>query len=277
MHLREVLYNYNIWWEEEYRAPGIARSRYLERMKEALNRPEITFLVGLRRIGKTTLLKQFIAYLLSFQKPSHILYATFDHPVIQQHSLDEILREFRKMHELGRGDRIYLFLDEILYSPNIFQWLKVINDSENVKIFATSSSSLSLKDQKAFLTGRAHTLRIKPLSFKEYLQFKKKRTEEPHLLERYFEDYMREGGVPEYILRSDPNYLVNLAEDIIMKDVAMRRIHKPEKLKELFLLLLARVGKPITYSKLSKVLGVKEETAEEYVRVLEEAELVHTI
>ncbi len=280
MELREVLENYNPHWFSESKMPGIPRSCYLQRLEKELDNDQITLLIGLRRIGKTTLLKQFISLLQSKVEieGQKIIYLSMDHPVIQKYGLGDIIRECRKINELSRNDRLYVFLDELLYAPGIFQWLKVVHDSENVKIYGTSSCSLSLKDRQAFLTGRHTTIRVKPLSFSEYLKFRGKDTNEPHLLERYFEEYLRDGGIPQYVLTRDISYLTTLAEDIIMRDVVARqKVSNPMKIKELLMLLMSRVGKPFTYSKLAKILGVKQETVEQYLSYLTSSELLHVV
>lgn len=278
MKLREILENYNPHWFEEVKTEGILRDRYIEILKKHLSKKEVTLLTGLRRIGKTTILKQFISILQKEYGGSRILYLSLDHPMLQKYHLGDILKEFRKINELSRREKVYLFLDEILYFPNIFQWLKVLHDNEKIKIYGTSSSSLKLKDKMSFLTGRHNTLRIKPLSFSEFLKFKGKDTHEPHLLEKYFEDYIKEGGIPQYVLTGDVEYLVELADDILMRDItAKKNIHNPIKLKELFLLLVNRIGKPFTYTKLSKLLSMKEETIEQYISYLASSELVHVV
>ena len=280
MELREILEDYNPQWFEEMGEQGILREKYLEMLREKLRKKDITFLIGLRRIGKTTLLKQFIHMLQTEMGVDgrRILYLSLDHPVLQNYELGEIIREFRKMNEISKKEKIYLFLYEILYMKNVFQWLKVINDNERVKVYATSSSALRLKDKKGFVTGRHSTIRIKPLSFREYLTFRGKDKREPHLLERYFEEYLKNGGIPEYVLRGEIEYLVDLAEDIIMKDISARRnLANPMKLRELFLILVSRIGKPITYAKLARLLSVKEETVEQYLSYLVSSELVHVV
>ncbi len=275
MELLEVMENYNPWWFSEFKDNSIMRDSYLSRMEKQLKTKQITLLLGLRRIGKTTLLKQLISKLQHKVSPEKILYLSFDHPLLSNYSLGDIIKEFRKRNELRRREKIFLFLDEILYGKDLLQWIKVINDNENVKVYATSSSML--KDQKALLTGRTSTIRVKPLSFKEYLLFRGKRTDEAHLLERYFTEYLRDGGIPQYILSKDVNYLIELADDILKKDVSLKYRVNYVKLKELFLLLLSRIGKPITYSKLSKVLSIKEETVESYLSLLSSTELIYIV
>ena len=279
MELLEVLESYNPHWFGEKKKEGIKREKYLNILENERKKRHITFLVGLRRVGKTTILKQFINFLIERgEKETRILYLSLDHPMLERYPLDEIIREVRKRNEISKREKLYLFLDEVLYYPNIFQWLKVLHDNENVKLYATSSSSLKLKDEKAFLAGRYRLIKVKPLSFKEYLIFRGRKGKEPHLLERYFEEYLRDGGIPYYVLTGDVSYLVALAEDIIMKDISSRlKVANPMKLKELFLLLLSRVGKPTTYRKLAKLLSLKEETVENYISKLSSSELVHLV
>jgi len=264
---------YNPHWENEVAFPGIERPYYLNLLLKEKDR--ILFLIGLRRIGKTTLLKQAIARLQHQVNPKHLLYVSLDHPMVQSYSLGDIIRTYRKLHALSRKEKIYLFLDEVGYQPDALRWIKVLYD--NVQIYATTSSSAYLKQQGGLLTGRHLTVRVKPLGFDEYLRFTGKETSEPHLLERYFEDYLREGGIPYYVLTKDVNYLVELVNDVLTKDILSRApgLHL-QKIKELFYLVLSRVGKPLTYNRLAKLLGTKPETVEQYLTYME-AELLHLI
>ena len=78
-----------------------------------------------------------------------------------------------------------------------------------MKIFASASSASILRDRKAYLTGRTRTMEILPLDFSEFLLFKNARIKisDGHLLENYFLEYMQTGGIPEYVLNGDMNYL----------------------------------------------------------------------
>ncbi len=136
-------------------------------------RKSIIFLTGLRRIGKTTLLKLLVQKLItSGTKPQCICYISLDDYSFEKFSILDLISEFRKIHKLTSAEHVYLFLDEVAYKDKFQQQLKTIHDRQNAKVFAASSSSSLLKDKKAFLTGRAVIKEISPLDFDEFLQFK---------------------------------------------------------------------------------------------------------
>jgi len=205
--MKTLLYQYNPWWDEGYRNKDfIDRPSYTERLKENIKKKHIVFLTGLRRVGKTTLMKIIIAELLKEGiDKKNILYVSLDDYLLLQKNIFEILEEYRKIHKLRSEEKIFLFLDEITYQNDYHRQLKNLYDKENIKIYATSSSSSLLKDKKAFLTGRSKTIEIKPLSFEEYKIFKKIeiKKRDSILNESYFEDYIREGGLPELKISPD--------------------------------------------------------------------------
>ena len=196
--MKEVLYRYNPWWETAGTMPGqlmagiIERPQALELMQKNLASRQIIFLTGLRRVGKTTLLKLFIKRLLENKiAPKNILYVSLDDYLLAKNSILDILAEYRKLHKLNFQEKIYLFLDEVAYKEDFELQLKNLQDSQNLKIYASSSSASILRSKKPYLTGRNQVLEILPLDFQEYLDFKNIniKQEDNGLLESYFEDY----------------------------------------------------------------------------------------
>ena len=184
------------------------------------------------------------------------------------YSIQEIILEYKKNNKIPHGEKVYLFLDEITYKKNFNQELKNLYDLGNYKIFASSSSASVLKDNKAFLTGRSKYIEIHPLDFEEFLLFNNKNLKETnhHILEKLFEEYMETGGMPEYVLTKDPQYLSELAEVIISKDIIARKNLKNNKaIFDLYRLLCERVGKQISYNRLAKILNIDNETVTRYV------------
>ncbi|MBI5036637.1 ATP-binding protein [Candidatus Micrarchaeota archaeon] len=89
---------------------------------------------------------------------------------------------------------------------------------------------------------------------------------------------MRLGGIPQYVLTEDEDYLNELVEGIIYKDIiAYHKIENEKAVKELFSLLCRRVGKPTSYNKLSKILGVSVDSVKRYVGYFEKAYLFHVV
>ncbi|HAI74009.1 MAG TPA: AAA family ATPase [Candidatus Moranbacteria bacterium] len=281
--MEQILYRYNPWWEGEFELKNIIdRPQIFEALKDNLATKQIIFLTGLRRVGKTTLMKQLIYYLIAEMKinPKLIFYASMDDYLLANKNILEIIDEYRKIHKIVFSKKVYLFLDEVAYQKDFELQLKNIYDQQNVKIFASSSSASLLKSKKAFLTGRNIALEVLPLDFEEYLRFKKiivKKTDK-HLLERHFEDFMRTGGMPEYVLTGNTEYLKELVDDIIQKDIAaFYGVKDTQILKDFFLLLMERAGKIISINKIAKILDISPDSAKRYLKMFADSYLIFLV
>jgi hypothetical protein len=280
--MEEILYQYNPWWEDPVFNEGIIpRERYLARLIEYLDNKQIISLTGLRRVGKTTLMKLIIKELIKKgTSPKFILYISLDDYLFHQNSIIEIINEYRKLHKLKIEEKIYLFLDEVTYKENFHVQLKNIYDSQNTKVFAASSSASMLRDKKANLTGRSITLEIKPLDLEEYLFFKgiKLKKRDKQLYKTYFLDYIKDGGMPENVLSPNREYLMNLVDDIIQKDItAYHGLKNHQILRDYFLLLMERSGKQLSINKIAKILGISPDTSKRYLSYFESTYLIHLL
>jgi len=278
----DIYYQYNPWWEENYKpAKFIERTSILSRMQKISNDNVITILTGLRRVGKTTLMKLFIRQLIEKGIESkHIFYISLDDFLLNKKSIIEIVSDYRKIQKLHLDEKIYLFLDEIIYKEDFHQQLKNLFDNHNAKIFVSASSSSILKDKKAFLTGREIVIEVLPLDFEEFLEFKKIKIskKESYLRESYFEEYMKTGGMPEYVLTEDREYLKDLVDDIIYKDiVAFHGIKNSQLIKEYFALLMERAGKQVSINKIANILKIAPDTSKRYLQMFEETYLIYLV
>ncbi len=277
--LEKILYRYNPWWDNKeeinYKHRDIQTLIF-----DTINDNKITVLTGLRRVGKTSLMKITINHLIKSVDPKKILYLSLDNLNFNDIKLNDIVEQFRTIHKLPFKEKIYLFFDEVGYKKDYEQELKNLFDMGNVKIFISSSSASILKSKVPFITGRTRTITILPLSFKEYLEFNniKIAKEDEQLYAPYFEEYLEYGGMPEYVLSKDPNILTELIDQIIYKDIIAHHNIKDEKtVKELFKLLCERIGKPFTYNKLAKVLATSPETVKRYITMFEQTYLFYQI
>lgn len=280
--MEEILYQYNPWWEDfVFSEEIIPRERYLGRLIKYLDNKQIISLTGLRRVGKTTLMKLIIKELIRKGVPSKlILYISLDDYLFRQNSIIEIINEYRQLHKIKIEEKIFLFLDEVTYKKKFHIQLKNIYDSQNTKIFAASSSASMLRDKKASLTGRSITLEIKPLDLDEYLLFKgiilKKRDKQ--LYKSYFLDYIKDGGMPENVLNPNREYLMNLVDDIIQKDItAFHGLKNHQILRDYFMLLMERSGKQLSINKIAKILGISPDTSKRYLSYFESTYLIHLL
>jgi len=281
MDLETIFQRFNPWWTEPFSSPGIIRNQALQLLLQQAEQKEITFVTGLRRVGKTTLLRQTIAKLLQQGIDKHrIFFLSMDHSALNSISIRELVEKFRETQGLSVREQIFLFLDEIQYHDHFEADLKILHDHEKVKIFASGSNSLILKDRKAFLTGRNRKIVINPLSFEEYLFFQgiSILPVDRQLVEKQIQGYLEYGGMPEYVLSHDPEKILFLIKDIIYKDIVGKHgIKNPKKIEELLLLLCERVGKRLTYNKLAHILGIDAETVSAYVSYFEETFLLYQV
>lgn len=275
------LYKQNPWWEEHFEEKTILRETYIEKIKKNLKTENIIFLTGLRRVGKTTIIKQIIQELLKEKvSPKDILFINLDSFNLIDFSIHKLIEEYREEHKKSPKNFFYLFLDEVTSIDNFEDELKSLYDNENIKIICSSSIATLMRDKKAKLTGRTKTIEIMPLTFNEFLNFKKIKIKksEKELLNSYFKDYLKIGGIPYYVLTEDKEYLNELVQGIIYKDIiAQYKIKNEKVIKELFNLLCNRVGKPTSYNKLANILKISVDSVKRYVGYFEKAYLFYVI
>jgi predicted AAA+ superfamily ATPase len=281
MEIDAELYKQNPWWEKKFEEKSYERKIYLNEIFKNIKSKEIIFLIGLRRIGKTTIIKQTIQNLLNQKiKPEDIFFMSMDAFNILKYSIHDLIENYRKLHKKSTSDFFYLFLDEVVSKDGFEQELKSLYDNDNIKIICSSSTATTMRDKKVHLTGRTRTIEIMPLTFAEFLQFKEAKIlkADKAKIESYFKDYLKIGGIPHYVLTEDRQYLNELIESIIYKDIiSYHKISSEKVIKELFILLCQRVGKPTSYNKLAKILKISVDSVKRYVSYFEKAYLFYIV
>ena len=277
--MEEMLVRFNgHWGDESWESRGIVRKKYLQKILEKLKRKEIVFLTGMRRVGKTTLIRQTIHHLIREEKvpPRKILFVSCDDIVLSGKSLFDIIGVYREINRVRHSESFYLFVDEVNYMKDFHQQLKNIYDSWNLKVMCSSSNASHLNDKKAFLTGRTATVEVYPLDYEEFLKFKKIKIEkhDKSLNKRYFEEYLKHGGMPQYTLDPDPERLLEIVNSIIQKDlISYYKIKDEKSIKELFKILCRRIGTPVSYNKIAGILKIEPETVKKYIHYFEKTYL----
>jgi hypothetical protein len=279
--MEDIYYMFNPWWEKKKFNTGIKRKDYLKQINNSFKRKQINVILGGRRVGKTTFIKQLIEKCINNSiNPKSILYLSLDHPRLYKIPLSEHLKYFRKLFMHSRKKKLYLFLDEIHENINWESELKGIYDLENVKIVISGSTSELLNSQGGKLTGRQIVMKIYPLDFKEYIEFigQKPDKTENYKYEKLLENYFKCGGYPENVLNHSDEYLNNLLEDIIARDIVkLYNIRNPNILKDLFVLISSSIGTKVSYNRLSNVLGLSVDAVKEYINYFESAFLLTRI
>ncbi len=281
--MEELFFQYNPHWEGKSDISKFKqRKRVLDIVVRQLSNRQIIFLTGLRRIGKTTLMKMLIHHLISKEKvrPNNIFYFSMDNYLVHGKTLFELIKTYKQIHELKNDDFTYLFLDEITYQKDFEIQLKNLYDLGYYKIIASSSNASLFKSRKPFLTGRSTLTEVQALDYNEYLDFKeiKLSRADSHLHEKHFLDFLKTGGIPEYVLTADVAYIQDLVNDIIYKDiVAQHQLKNPTILQDFFLLLMERAGKQFSINKMASILGISTETAKRYLDYFTDTYLIYLV
>ncbi len=287
----EILDKWNFWKKKI--DIGILRDLYLDKLKLFLKTDEVVAVQGVRRCGKSTILLQLLDYLISKKNvnPLNTLYVNFEdesfYPYLNVELLNQIYEAYRLT--LNPKGKIYVVFDEIQKIEGWEHFVRGIYDrKENAKIYVTGSSSRLLSSEfSSLLTGRHLTLQVYPLSFKEYLKFKKfevkTKLDKIHSKKKLIElskDFLVEGGFPKAVLTKDEllkrQLLTSYFNDIITKDIVERyKIRDISKIKNLALFYAANLCEFISFNSIKKMLEEKSvETIERYSSFLESAYLV---
>lgn len=173
----------NEWWSNtQYKIDesGLPRRDLFKVIKENLGHSLILNIVGLRRVGKSTILKQIIAELLNQKtEPTNIFYFLFDYSSQIQKAafLDEVLgvyfKEVINQPSLSLNEKVYVFLDEVQYIEDWQSILKRYYDlsGKKIKFIVTGSQSILLKGKyRESLAGRIFDYYLPPLSFREFIK-----------------------------------------------------------------------------------------------------------
>ena len=246
---------------------------------------KIIVLNGFRRVGKTYILYGLANELLISNSREEVVYINFEDERIplKTEFLSSLLPN---IDEFFNKKIKYLFLDELHNIPNWSKWLRRVYDNQDIKIFVSGSSSrMSEKEIPTELRGRFLEIKIFPLSFLEFLKFKKldfdfkildySEKERPLIL-KALSEYIIFGGLPEIVL-IDENKKFELAQSyystVIKRDIVERyKIKNEESLKALIKLLLNSKEYSISKSyNTLKSLGyeIGKSTLQKYISYIE--------
>jgi predicted AAA+ superfamily ATPase len=272
--LTETLWTQNYFWRGIVKEI-IPRPEYLQKLEKDLTQKEVQILMGARRVGKTYLMYSLIQSLIkSGIQRNRILFCILNDYDLKGVTIAEIIKEFRSIHGIGIDEKIYVFLDEVQYVTDWDQQVTSLYDTQNIKIVVSGSSSLLIKRQSTFLTGRQLKYTIYPLDFGEFLNFRNYEINpaENYLYPKYLQEYFECGGFPDMVLNRNTQYLADLIDAILFKDiVSVYNLDQPKLLKEILIWLATHLRQPVSYSKLTKVLNQKSDvTVKQYLEYLKE-------
>lgn len=206
----------------------ISREEYMEKFRRLKDKDIIKVITGIRRSGKSTLLKMFAQELKDNGiKDENIILINFDKK--KYRNINNIDKLDNTIYELTKdlAGKIYLLLDEI---QNVKDWEIAINSymlDFNSDIYITGSNSQLLSGEFATkLTGRTMEINVHPLSFKEFYNHNKTETKQENLeKELLFNEYYRYGGMPFIYKISNEDreeYIHSIINSILFKDILSR-------------------------------------------------------
>ena len=291
MDLIDSLARWNLWGR--WHLPVSFPRENTREICRYLDTPEIIALIGPRRAGKSTILYQIMSHLLDKGvEQKSILHVNFEEPALSPYLKLELLDQLYDVYRAKVFPKglAYIFLDEIQNVPGWERWIRARNDTEDIKIFITGSSSALLSGELATaLTGRNFCFNIFPLNFKEVLNFKN--IECPDLtvtttplpeIEYELHQYLQWGGFPRVVLAKDDDereqILKRYFDEILFKDIVQRyNIRNEMALRNIAIHLLTNTSTLFTFKRLAAIFEVSQDLALSYTRYLKEAFLLSTL
>lgn len=277
----------------------IYKRKIYQILEKNLENNKIIILTGSRQVGKTTLLK---ALKEQVDKTNKSVFLDMDIGANLEFGEDlQKLMDLLVLNGYSQSlERFYLFVDEFQRVPSMVNILKNLYDHyQNIKIFASGSSSLSIKNNiKESLAGRKFIFDIYPLDFEEFIEFKQdKKAKEyfgnidklksrdlllPKVLSDYLAEFLTYGGYPEVVLQEDEfakqQILKSIFDLYLEKDVmVLMGVENILAYKKLVQLLAVSSGQTVNYNNLANESGIHNQTVRSYLGLLEESYLIKII
>ena len=264
----------------------IYRPIYVDKIMAYVDAPFVKILTGVRRCGKSTILKMIREKLKTERKvqEERIISCRYDSMEYEDMTAKQMYSQLKE--RLSPDGRTYLFLDEV---QEINGWERVVNSIASdfdVDLYITGSNSRMMSSEiSTYLTGRYISFRIFTLSFREYLMFK-----EAYAAVGDFKtelaDYIRLGGFPAAHLQEysqDEIYTIvrDLYQSTIYSDIVKRnQIRKTDQLERVVKYTFSNVGNTFSAKSIADYLKsehrtLDNETVYSYLEKLEKAYLLH--
>ena len=263
------------------------RSLYEKHLEPWIDKPVIKIITGMRRVGKSCLLKQMMDQLHSLKVPENCIH------LIDKESVecDEIVNYKDLVHFLkGRIQNVteqqYLLIDEV---QEIEQWEKAINSylkEGNWDIYLTGSNAHMLSSELAtLLSGRYVEIPVYSLSLPEFLQFNQKTAAE---VQQMFSVYLKYGGfpaIPQFLSNEDTvyQYINSLYDTIVLKDIVNRHaIRNVPLFQKISSFVFDNMGNTFSAKKVadylkSQRLSITVDTVQSYLSYLTETFALHRV
>lgn len=222
--------------------------------------PHAVVITGLRRTGKSTLLRQTAS---TYYGDQDFLYINFEDERLMGFPAERFNDLYETLTGLYGSKKTFL-IDEIQNVTGFERFVRRFLE-DGYKFYITgSSANLLSREIGTKLTGRHTDITVSPFSFSEYLMLGNipgktssiYTTRERAVLKSAFDRYLVEGGMPEYLTYQEYEILTRTYEDVVIKDIALRYgLSNPLELRELYQSMITNFGSRFSYTRLKNSLG----------------------
>ncbi len=257
---RNIELAYHAQHEQVKTRQGLIDRQFMRQFNPAGKHIEV--ISGIRRCGKSTLMKQLIQ--ARYQKTA---YFNFEDARVYGFEIGD----FPKLDEVMGKDIEAYFFDEIQNVPDWEIFVRQLHD-RNEKVYLTGSNATLLsKDLGTRLTGRHIRHELFPFSYEEFLTYRQIENTVDS-----FKLFFLQGGFPEYLETLQTEVLQNLLKDVVFRDIAIRySIRNTTILMDICLYLLSNIGKEISFNNLRKTFSLgSTNTVSDYLLWLSDAYLL---
>ena len=267
------------------------KRRLFKELKAHLSKKEISFIIGPRQAGKTTLMLFLKRYLE--KKGEKTLLLNLDIEADKQFFTSQQVLLKKIELEIGKN-KGFIFIDEIQRKENAGLFLKGIYDMNLVyKFIVSGSGSVELKEKiHESLAGRKRIFKLSTLSFEEFVNFKTKYKYEKKLADFFslekekrselLEEYLNFGTYPAVVLETlrqgKEKVIDEIYQSYVEKDLSyLLGIRKTEVFLKLLRVIAGQTANLVNYSELSSTLGVSLKTVKDYLWYLEKTFILHKV
>ena len=259
------------------------------------SKKQITVLTGMRRTGKTTLLKKLLSESSIPQKVFFDLERIDNRELFSEKNYETVVHVLTQQG-IQFTEKVLIGIDEIQLVPNLPSVVKYLYDTYDIKFILTGSSSYYLKNQfSESLAGRKKIFEIYPLTFSELLGFKEVSYNPPiffrdrvfshseyERLKMHYQEYVQYGGFPEVVLTDAISDKEDLIKDILSSYInldllALSDIKKSTEAFKLIKLLASRIGSKLDVSKICSLIRLNRNRVENYLSLFEQSYLIRSI
>lgn len=259
----------------------IIRKQYLDSIIRLQNTPDIKVITGVRRCGKSVLLKQFSDFLMNNDKNANIIN-------IDLQDLDnEYLLDYHNLHKYvmdnyQKNKHNVVLIDEVQLCNQFELCINSLHAKNLFDIFITGSNAFLLSSDLATLfTGRVSKIEVFPFSYKEYIQYYQAKDN----YDQMFDEYLKNGGMPGNLaftnLNDKLNYLRSVYETILLRDLVDKyKIRNKNEFYNVSQYMLDNIGNLLSPNNICNVLNhnnskITRKTIEKYISYFENSFLFY--